>query len=159
MDVGLKTTGYVVCEVNGLNIELLSDGQIVTSTSSSLPVRLNDIFTVLTEVIVKSAPRVLVLEKLYSHYKHPSTLGTLAQVRGIVALLSARYDMAFYQYSPTRARKAMLGRGNVTSSQVKKMTGNYLPVPLKSRHIADAFSLVVAFSHENAAGVFHDQGN
>jgi crossover junction endodeoxyribonuclease RuvC len=149
VDVGLKATGYVICKVYGSNIELLEDGQILTYSHSSLPQRLHFIFQNLLDVIEKFRPQVLVLEKLYSHSKHPITLGLLAQVRGVVALLTQKYNLEFCEYSPTRTKNAILGRGDAKPSQVKKMVENLLGKKVKSQHIADAFSLVVAFSHNH----------
>ncbi|MCK4809648.1 MAG: crossover junction endodeoxyribonuclease RuvC [Candidatus Omnitrophica bacterium] len=156
IDVGLRTTGYVVCEVKGLEIKLLEDEQITPKVSLPLPRRLSAIFEKLAGVIEKTSPKILVLEQLYSHHKHPVTLGSLAQVRGVVALLASRYDLEFYEYSPTRAKKAISGTGKATASQVKRMVENFLNRRMKSQHTADAFSLIVAFSHEQKLKNIYD---
>ncbi len=156
VDVGLRTTGYAVCEVEGFKIKVLEDEQISPKVSLPLPQRLSIIFEKLAGVIEKLSPKALIIEQLYSHYKHPVTLGSLSQVKGIVALLAARYNLKFYEYSPTRAKKAISGTGKATASQVKRMAENFLNKPVKSQHIADAFSLIVAFSHEQKIRDMHD---
>ena len=147
VDVGLRTTGYVVCEVHNSYIELCDNGQITTVTSSALSQRVHRIYQGLVDVIERYRPGALILEKLYSHYKHPVTLGVLAQVRGAVVVLVEQYGLQLHEFSPTRARKALLGRGGARAPQVKKMVENMLSRKIKSQHIADAFSLVVAFAH------------
>ena len=148
IDVGLKATGFVVCKVTKNKIILLKQNEIITSSKDSLPERLNLIFRKLAEVVEKYRPQIMVLEKLYSHYRHPTTLGILAQVRGIIVLLSSFYKLALYEYSPTEMKKAIVGRGNASSIQVRKTVENvFLKKEIKSNHIADAFSLVVTFSH------------
>lgn len=148
VDVGLKATGFVVCRVTKDRIILIKQDEIVTSAKNNLPERLNLIFKKLAETIKKYQPQVLILEKLYSHYRHPTTLGVLAQVRGVILLLSSFYKLALYEYSPTEVKKAIVGRGNASSIQVKRMIENvFLKKKIKSTHIADAFSLVVTFSH------------
>ena len=148
VDVGLKATGFVVCKVTKDRIVLLKQDEIITSTKDSLPKRLNFIFKKLAEVIKKYQPQIMVVEKLYSHYRHPTTLGILAQVRGVIILLSSFYKLALYEYSPTEVKKAIVGRGNASAIQVKRMIENvFLKKKIKSNHVADAFSLVVTFSH------------
>ena len=90
----------------------------------------------------------MVVEKLYSHHKHPTTLGVLSQVKGVAALLAHRTNLKLFEYAPTRARQSFLGKGSANSEQVKKMAENIMGREFKSIHTADAFSLVVALSHD-----------
>ncbi|RKY40586.1 MAG: hypothetical protein DRP76_01630 [Candidatus Omnitrophota bacterium] len=147
VDVGLKVTGYAVCELFKHKLKLIDKGEISTVVTSSLPQRLNSIFRELSLVIKKCSPEALILEKLYSHYRHPTTLGILAQVRGVVVLLSYIYRLKLYEFSPTQVKKAIIGKGNASGFQVKKMVENILGKKISSTHIADAFSLIVTFSH------------
>ncbi|MCF7893155.1 MAG: crossover junction endodeoxyribonuclease RuvC, partial [Candidatus Omnitrophica bacterium] len=101
----------------------------------------------LKEEISLNSPEAIIVEKLYSHYRHPTTLGVLAQVKGVIALLAYQSNLNYFEYPPTKARKAMLGKGNVDSTQVKKMAENIVGRKFKSVHTADAFSLVFAFSN------------
>jgi crossover junction endodeoxyribonuclease RuvC len=147
VDVGIRACGYVVCEVRNLDVKLLNEGQIQPDASRQLPEKLNHIYSRLEAEIVRFKPKAAVVEKLYSHHKHPTTLGVLAQVRGVVALLAHKKNLQFFEYSPTRARKSFLGRGRGNSEQVKKMAENVTNRKFMSLHTADAYSLVVAFSH------------
>jgi crossover junction endodeoxyribonuclease RuvC len=147
VDVGIRNCGYVLCNVKNLQVDLIKEGQVKPDSWLPLPQKLSHIFTGLEKEIIDHKPEALVVEKLYSHYRHPVTLGVLAQVRGVVALLAYQEKIGFFEYSPTRARKSFLGRGNVNSEQVKKMAENVTGKKFKSFHTADAFSLVVAFSH------------
>jgi crossover junction endodeoxyribonuclease RuvC len=146
IDVGIRTCGYVICEIFNSKIDLIKEGEIKPPSSLSLPQRLNYIFEELLKNAKEYKPQILLLEKLYSHYRHPTTLGVLAQVRGIIVLLSYKVGMSFFEYSSTRIRKCFLGKGNVKSDQVKRMAENLTGRKFKSIHIADAFSLAVAFS-------------
>ena len=147
VDVGLRTCGYVITAVKNLEVNLIKEGQIKPDPGLGLPKRLSQIFQELKKEIRECKPEAIVIEKLYSHYRHPTTLGILAQVRGVVVLLSDQEKIALFEYSPTRARKSFLGRGNANSEQVKKMAENVTGRRFNSLHTADAFSLVVAFSH------------
>lgn len=147
VDVGIQVCGYVICDVNGLDVSLVKEGEAKPSRKQPLPQRINHIFEQLEEQVRKFKPEAIIAETLYSHYRHPTTLGILAQVRGVVVLLSHQKGLDFYEYSPTRARKSFVGRGNVTSAQVKKVAENITGRKFISVHTADAFSLAVAFSH------------
>lgn len=147
IDVGIQVCGYVMCEVNNLDVSLLKEDEIKPSRGNSLPQKLNHIFDELEKEIRQYNPGAVAVEKLYSHYRHPTTLGVLAQVRGVVTLLAYRRNLDFFEYSPTRARKSFMGKGNASSEQVKKMAENLTGKKFMSEHTADAYSLVVAFSH------------
>ncbi len=147
IDLGLRTCGYVICKVDNLKIELVREGQIKPNPKESLPQKLHLIFTKLKEEIVNHNPKAVITEKLYSHYRHPTTLGVLAQVKGVIALAAYCCGVDYFEFSSTRARKALTGKGNVSSSQVKKMAENISRYKFKTVHTADAFSLVSAFSH------------
>ncbi|UCD14963.1 MAG: crossover junction endodeoxyribonuclease RuvC [Candidatus Omnitrophota bacterium] len=147
VDIGIRVCGYCVCKVKNLDINLIKEGEIEPPKKYLLPQKINFIFENLEKEFNEYNPAAIIVEKLYSHYRHPTTLGILAQVRGAIALLSFRKSVEFFEYSPTRARKSFLGKGNVNSEQVKKMAENVMGKEIKSTHTADAFSLVVAFSH------------
>lgn len=147
VDVGLRTCGYIIAAVEKLDVSLLGEGQIKPNSHHLLSQKLSHIFDELKNAIKEHKPEAIVVEKLYSHHRHPTTLGILAQVRGVVVLLAYQQGITLFEYSPTRARKSFLGRGNSNSQQVKKMAENITGRKFKSLHTADAFSLVVAFSH------------
>lgn len=147
VDVGIQACGFCVCKVKDLEVNLFEDGEVTPPYNYTLAQKLNYIFEELEGRIDKYRPHAIIVEKLYSHYRHPATLGLLAQIRGVVVLLSHKKGLEFFEYSPTQARKSFLGRGSVNSLQVKKMAEGLTGKKFKSLHTADAFSLVVAFSH------------
>lgn len=148
VDVGLRVCGYVLCQVRGLDVDLVKEGEVKPEPKETLPVKLGFIFEELRRQVRKYKPKAIAVEKLYSHYRHPTTLGILAQVRGLVVLLANQENLGFFEYSPTRARKSFLGKGNANSRQVRKMAESITGRNFASEHTADAFSLVVAFSHD-----------
>ncbi|MFA5271594.1 MAG: crossover junction endodeoxyribonuclease RuvC [Candidatus Omnitrophota bacterium] len=148
IDVGLLVCGYCICEVQNARVHLIKEGEVKTAKKQDFPEKLEFIYEELRKEIEIYKPKAIILEKLYSHHRHPTTLGVLAQVRGVVVLLSKKSQTDLFEYAPTRARKAFLGQGNANSLQVKKMAENFTGGEFKSNHTADAFSLVIAFAHE-----------
>lgn len=148
VDVGIRACGYVVCEIDGSNIFLVDEGQIKPNPKWAISFKLGVIFDILEKEFQKHAINKVLVETLYSNYKHPSTLGVLAQVKGVVGLLAYQHNVECVECSTTRARKAFLGRGSADSLRVKKMAEKMTGKSFESEHTADAFSLAVAFSHQ-----------
>ena len=86
IDPGLGTTGYGIIEDK--NFKLIEAGIIRTRANTPIQVRLKKIFDSLNEIIEEHEPGVLVLEKIYSHYKHPATAILMGHARAVVCLAS-----------------------------------------------------------------------
>lgn len=150
VDVGIATCGYVICEVCGRQIKLIKENEIKPKTSRKVPEKLYEIFKSLEKEVKSYNLDAITTETLYAHHRHPTTLGVLAQVKGVVGLLAQMYNIPCQDFSTTRARKSFMGKGNVDSIRVKKMAENLCQAKFKSVHTADAYSLVSAFAHEEA---------
>jgi len=88
----------------------------------------------------------MVLEKLYTHYRHITTASVLGHVRGVISLLANQLKLDFFEYPPKRIRKAILGSGSASKLQVQRMmekTFKLKPDTL-SQDISDALGLAVA---------------
>ena len=74
IDPGLAITGYGLIEAQSSSkIKLIEAGVIRTSKTNAISLRLKKIYNNLEDLIKEFKPEILVLEKLYSHYKHPTT--------------------------------------------------------------------------------------
>lgn len=146
VDAGIQVCGVCVCEIASLKIKLLKEKEIKPHAKWALAKKLGYIFEELEREIRIYKPSSIIVEKLYSHYRHPTTLGVLSQIKGIISLLTYQFNIDFFEYSSTRARKSFIGRGNVNSLQIKKMAENITKKNFLSEHTADAFSLVSAFT-------------
>ncbi|MBD3264511.1 MAG: hypothetical protein GF375_05380 [Candidatus Omnitrophica bacterium] len=147
IDVGIRVCGYVICDIHNLDVRLIKEGEIKPNPKKHLPEKLSNIYEVSKKEILEHQPKAIITETLYSHHRHPTTLKILAQVRGVVALLAYQEKLNFFEFSTTKARKSFLGKGNADALQTKKVAENITGKKFKSVHTADAFSLVVAFSH------------
>jgi crossover junction endodeoxyribonuclease RuvC len=147
VDVGIRVCGFCICRIHNVEVTLIKQGEVKPHPKKLLPEKLAYIFEGLKNELITHDVGAIVVEVLYSHHKHPTTLGVLAQVRGVVALLSQQQGIGFFEYASTRARKSLLGRGSVNSAQVRKMAENMTGCSFLSEHTADAYSLAVAFSH------------
>ncbi|MFZ5800841.1 MAG: crossover junction endodeoxyribonuclease RuvC [Candidatus Omnitrophota bacterium] len=147
IDPGLNTTGYGVVEFAGGRIKLVEAGVIKTSLSAGIKNRLNKIYRALQGLIREQKPQVMVLEKLYTHYRHPTTACLLGHVRGVICLLSAQENLEFFEYSPTRIRKSLIGRGNASKLQTKRMVERIFSLKAESLPLDTSDALAMALAH------------
>jgi crossover junction endodeoxyribonuclease RuvC len=146
VDPGLGITGYGLIEDAGGKIKLIEAGVIRTSSGAPIRDRLLKIYDGLSEIIEEYRPDALVLEKVYSHYRHPVTAILMAHARGVVCLLSGRYNIELINYASTKLKKSIVGRGRATKSQVAGMVKTLLSlkkVP-KPEDVTDALALAIS---------------
>ena len=149
VDPALSVIGYGAIEAARNKVFLLEAGVIVTSPGDALPKRLDKIFRGVTKLISDTKPAVLVLEKLYAHYRHPTTAYLLGHARGIICLACSRQNVAMVEYAATRVKKAIVGRGLASKEQVQGMVLNFLGLDVVPKYtdVTDALALALAYSN------------
>ncbi|MFH1412317.1 MAG: crossover junction endodeoxyribonuclease RuvC [Candidatus Omnitrophota bacterium] len=148
IDPGLIRTGYGVIDADDPDrLKLVEAGLIKTSAEDGIAKRVRDIYDNLTDILKEHRPKVLVLEKLYAHYKHPATSILMGHARGVVCLACGVNNVELISYPATRIKKAVTGNGRASKEQIQLMVRSILD--LKSA--PDAFdvsdALAVAISH------------
>ncbi len=155
VDPGLRITGYGVVSVDASSaarerfegIELIEAGVIRPKTTAGIASRLHKIHDGLSELIDERRPDVLVIEKLYTHYKHPATAILMGHVRGVVCLLSAKHALPMISLASTHVKKSVTGHGHANKGQVQRMIQHYLG--LKSApepaDVADALAIAISY--------------
>ncbi|MGB3056769.1 MAG: crossover junction endodeoxyribonuclease RuvC, partial [Candidatus Omnitrophota bacterium] len=85
VDPGLQHTGYGLIEAKSPDkMRLVEAGVISTAAQDGIAGRVVDIYENLSDIIAEHTPEVLVLEKIYSHYKHPTTSILMGHARGVI---------------------------------------------------------------------------
>ena len=152
IDPGFKATGYGVidCDDHGARarIELLEAGSIEPKSKDQFPNRIDKVYKNLDAIILQYSPTVMVLEKLYSHYKHPTTACIMGQVRGAICLLCAHRDLKLVEYSVKRIRKTLIGNGNASKQQMQGAVAHLLKIDAGKLTLdaSDALSLAVGYA-------------
>ncbi len=152
IDPGLKATGYGVIEISqsfNRSVCLLETGTIEPSVSDSLPEKLSKIHKNLDAIIVEHSPEVMILEKLYAHYKHPTTACILGHARGVICLVCAQRGIQLVEQSVKRIRKALVGNGSASKEQTKAVVAHILKFnPEKiTLDASDALALALGYAH------------
>ncbi|MDD5565842.1 MAG: crossover junction endodeoxyribonuclease RuvC [Candidatus Omnitrophica bacterium] len=149
IDPALTITGYGIINFNGTQLRLLKAGALITTPKESLPERLEKIYDGVLRLIKEHVPDVMVLEKLYAHYRHPTTAYLLGEARGVVCLACAKSKLALVEYAATRVKKSVVGRGHASKFQVEKMVVTMLGLRTLPRYadVTDALALAITYAH------------
>lgn len=149
IDPALTITGYGVIKTRGNNLFLLEAGIISTSAKEKFPQRMHKIYQAIIKLLSDTNPGVLVLEKLYAHYRHPTTAYVLGHARGIICLACAVKNIPLVEYAATRVKKAVVGNGLASKYQVQRMVAGILSLKdlPKYMDVTDALALAIAHSY------------
>ncbi len=147
VDPALSVTGYGIVDAGDDRVSLVKAGVIKTSSRQPLPDRLNKIYVSIIDIMSAHKPEVMVLEKIFVHYHHPTTAFLLGQARGTICLACASAGLPLVEYSATRVKKAIVGQGLASKSQVQRMVGMTLNLSSLPRYldVTDALALAIAY--------------
>ena len=149
IDPGLGTTGYGIIEER--TFKLIEAGIIKTRANTPIQSRLKKIFDSLTEIIKEHKPSVLVLEKIYSHYRHPATAILMGHARAAACLASGIHGIRLVNYPPTKIKKTITGNGHASKEQVQRMVQNILKLkdPPEPVDVSDALAMAISYCYLN----------
>src|ERR1700691_4983606 len=149
IDPGLITTGYGVVEVAAGGVKILEAGTIEPDTKAPFEDRLFKIHLHITTVLQAHHPDIVVLEKLYAHYKHPATAALLGHARGVICLAVAQQNIKLVEQSVKRVRKALTGNGNATKMQCQEFVKRLVNIksPGFKLDASDALALALGQAH------------
>lgn len=156
VDPALKITGYGLIDLSAGKLALIKAGTILTQYKETLPERLEKIYQGIGKLIRDYRPQVMVLEKIYVHYHHPTTAYLLGQARGIICLACAEAKIELVEYAATQVKKAIVGRGLASKEQIQKMVSALLGLKTlpKSFDVTDALALAITYSYFQKANRF-----
>lgn len=149
IDPALAITGYGLINARNNNLSLIEAGIITTSSKELITDRLEKIYCGITKLISDTTPEVLVLEKIFSHYRHPTTGYILGQARGVICLACAMKKVPLVEYAATRVKKAIVGKGLAPKAQVQRMVATVLGLNSLPKYtdVTDALGLAIAHSY------------
>ena len=145
IDPGLSATGIGIVEGHGSKIEGYSFGSINTSTNSTLPERLEKIFSKLALILTREQPDLMVVEDVYSLKKYPKSGIMLGQVTGVVLLAGFQASVSSIEIPVREAKQILTGNGNANKAQLEKAVRHRLnhKEPIRPSHASDAVGLAL----------------
>ncbi len=127
IDPGLRLTGYACVErAKGSRVEISHDGIALIEAGvfrlrAGRPVsdRLLELDEDFGAVLKRLKPELVAVEKLYAHYKHPTTAAIMGHARGVVLLGIRRAGMRLVELGATEVKKSLTGNGHASKSQMQ----------------------------------------
>ena len=141
VDPGSRYTGFGVFQGEGDRLQSIwPPAASRPAPSTPWPTRLCRIYDGLAEVIRMHQPQALALEEIFLAANVHSAF-TLGQVRGVVLLLAARSSLPIFHYAPLVVKKAVVGYGRASKTQVQLMVEQLLRLQAADEHAADALAV------------------
>ena len=130
-------------------VKLKEAGVIRTKARDAISVRLEKIHESLLSIVKEYKPEVLVLEKLYSHYKHPVTSILMGHARGAICLVAGSAGVRLVNFPSTRIKKAVTGNGHASKRQIQGMIQKLLRLKEKPHPMDVSDALACALCYVN----------
>ena len=152
VDPGSRLLGYGLIEKTGNHIRVIEHGTIRLfhkeykniPVDETTPSRLREIFEKLSEVVKRTKPHAMAVEKVFFAKNAVSAL-KLGQARGVVLLTGAVHDIEIYEYSVTEVKSMITGHGRADKEQVSKMLKMILgSQEFETADASDALALALA---------------
>lgn len=149
IDPGTNSTGWGVIASDGRKSVPLEFGAIRPKTTLSQAEKYLRIFEGVEEVISRFSPEALAVETQFI-YKNAASAMKIGMARASAMLAAARSNIPVYEYTPKKAKLAVVGKGSATKEQVQKMIALLLGLPsLPEPHdAADALALALCHAHD-----------
>ncbi len=150
VDPGTIVTGYGIIRWNGTIYEVLDYGCIKPPASFKLSDRYLIIYNSLEELLEKYQPSAISVETQFLKKNVQSAI-KLGMARGMVILAAKKKGIEVYEYAPTKAKRAVVGKGSASKHQVQLTVQMllglaHLPTP---QDAADALALAICHAHAN----------
>ena len=157
VDPGLRVTGYGAIQKEGSGFALVEAGVIRTDAKGGIARRLGTLYSGIKEVLKDFKPGVLVVEKLFAHYKHPATAILMAHARGVVCLAAHEEGVAMVSVPSTRVKKSVVSLGHASKGQVQRAVQMLLGLEAPPSPPDTADALAVALSYGLTAVKFRER--
>ncbi len=147
IDPGSRVTGYGIISVTGALQEDVGSGCIRTTDKATLPNKLEEIFSGVTQIISEFVPTELAIEQIFMARSAESAL-KLGQARGVAIVAAVNKGLPVYEYEARKVKQAVVGSGAARKEQVQHMVKTLLKLPGKPQADA-ADALAIALCHIN----------
>lgn len=148
VDPGTRIVGYGVVDINGNRLQPVASGVIRTTSGAEIPLRLQEIWNGIREVIRRTSPDVAAVESVF-HGRNTQSLIKIGEARGVILLAVAAEGIEVRSLTPAEVKKAVTGRGNARKEQVREMVRVILGTAIEAEtdDVTDAMAVAICQSH------------
>lgn len=151
IDPGYAIIGWGVIDFKGISYIPICFGAITTDAGVDFNRRLEIIYNDLVEIIKKTKPDAVSIEKLYFQNNQKTAI-MVAQARGVILLAAQKCGVRIFEYTPLQVKTAVTGYGKAKKPQVMEMTRRLLHLKEVPKPDDTADALAIAICHTQAAG-------
>lgn len=147
IDPGTKITGFGLIDIIKSSLTHVANGSIRTDPKISFPLKLQQIYLGVSEIIQKYKPDAVAIEDVF-HGKNASSALKLGHSRGVAVLAAVNSGLSLFSYSPLEVKKAVVGFGRAQKEQVQSMVQILLRLPsLADIDASDALAVAICHIH------------
>ncbi len=151
IDPGTGILGFGVVDATpGGKVTLVDGGVIRTPVKQADSLRLDTIYTELTEIIKLHKPDIMSVEKLFFS-QNVTTAMSVSQARGVVLLCGVQNDLTLFEYTPQQIKQALTGYGKADKKQIQEMVKIILKLDEIPKPDDAADALAAAICHSMSA--------
>ncbi len=147
IDPGLSLTGYGLVQLEEPTGEprVFEAGVLRLKSGAPMAMRLAQLHVDLSGLLQELRPDVMVVEQLFSHYRHVRTAILMGHARGVVLLAAQQCGIETDELAATEVKKAITGHGHATKYQMQQaiMTQCGLSEPPNPPDVADAIAIAL----------------
>jgi crossover junction endodeoxyribonuclease RuvC len=155
IDPGTASTGYgLIRQSQNDQLELLDYGLISTAAGQSMPTRLLDLYSALSDVLERYQPDSAAVEQIFFQ-RNVKTALMVGQARGVALLSLAKMDVTVDEYTPSEIKLAVSGYGNADKIQMQTMVKALLKMDHLPKPDDAADALAVAICHCQSYKIRH----
>ena len=153
IDPGYAIVGWGVVDYVGNRFAPVDFGAVCTDAGVPFERRLDEVYTGVREVIARTQPEVLAIEKLFYQHNQTTVIG-VAEARGVILLAAAQRGVPIFEYTPMQVKQSVSGYGMANKKQVQEMTRILLHLPAvpKPDDTADALAMASASAVSSGLG-------
>lgn len=146
IDPGSRKTGYGIIEISSSGIAYVASGNISVA-DQVFPRRLGVIYSEILELIVAYGVREMSIEEVFVA-KNPNSALKLGQARGVAIAAGVAKDLEIFEYAARQVKKAIVGKGGASKSQIQHMVRVLLNLPgAPQADAADGLALALCHAH------------
>ncbi len=150
VDPGTQISGYGLIEVTDKGYSVIDFGCIKPPIRYKLSDRYLVIFEGILQLIEKYAPQALSVETQYVKKNVQSAI-KLGMARGVIIVAAKKLGVPVFEYSPTQAKKSVVGNGSASKHQVQGMVKLLLKLTTLPQPEDAADALALAICHAQAS--------
>ena len=150
LDPGLRKTGWVIVDFDGISINYVGCGVISPPHGDEMSDRLAFLYGGLAGVMAEWQPDSAAVEETFVNRNAASTL-KLGQARGVVMLAPALAGLTVAEYHNRIVKLTVVGTGSAAKRQIHLMVRHLLPgCNPQTEDEADALAIAICHAHHSS---------